>query len=51
MSEHIQARGLEVGKNVYLISSPKIFTLHPDKLQSSVRVMNSDRYLKHPVVN
>jgi hypothetical protein len=46
MSEHIQASGLEVGRNVHLISSPKRFTLHHDKLQSSVRVMNTDRYLK-----
>jgi hypothetical protein len=46
MSEHMQASGLEVGRNVYLISSPKIFTLHHDKLQSSVKVFNTDRYLK-----
>jgi hypothetical protein len=48
MSEHIQASGLKFGRNVHLISSPKIFTLHNDKLQSSVRVMNTDGYLKPP---
>jgi hypothetical protein len=46
MPEHMQASGLEVGRNVYLISSPKTFTLHHDKLQSSVKVFNIDRYLK-----
>jgi hypothetical protein len=46
MSEHMQASGLEVGRNVYLKSSPKIYTLHHDILQSSVKVFNTDQYLK-----
>lgn len=46
MSEHMQATRLEVDRNVYLTSSPKIFTLHHDKLQSSVKVLNTDQYLK-----
>jgi len=46
MSEYMQASGLKVGRNVYFISSPKIFTPHHDKLQNSVKVFNTDRHLK-----
>jgi hypothetical protein len=46
MSEHMQPSGLEAGRNVLLISSPKILTLLHDMLPSSVKVFNTDRYLK-----